>query len=208
MGKTVNQTELAAIFGKSDVTIWEWQKEGLPMLHQGVNGTANQYDTEACIAWYAAREVAKVAKDTPRDRLLASQARLAELDVAERENKLVPVDQIEPVWQSRVFAAAAFMLAQPSRLAGMLEGAAGMEAKREILRGEFKQFLAQLGVDGERMEQDVKALLERLSEADAAAFIARLTKGHGGDQSDPASAARAGLGDVRPGSADPPVGVG
>jgi phage terminase Nu1 subunit (DNA packaging protein) len=31
VGKIVNQTELAEIFGVSDVTIWDWQGKGLPI---------------------------------------------------------------------------------------------------------------------------------------------------------------------------------
>ena len=207
MGKTVNQTELAAIFGRSDVTIWEWQKDGLPMLAQGANGTQNQYDTEACVAWYVAREVAKVSKETQRDRLARLQADLLELDLAERNNTLVPVDQVEPVWQQRVFAAAAFLLGQPSRLAGILEGTAGMEAKREVLRVEFTEFLSKLGVDGDAMQRDVAAFMEKLSAGDAADLIARLTQRHG-PPPDTAQAAGPSVEGPRPGPEGPTLGVG
>jgi phage terminase Nu1 subunit (DNA packaging protein) len=207
VGTTVNQTELAAIFGVSDVTIWEWQKDGLPMLARGPNGTANQYDTEACIAWYAAREVAKVTKETHRDRLTRLQADALELELEERRAILVPVDQVEPVWQARVFAAAAFLLGQPSRLAGMLEGTPGIEAKREVLRKEFNGFLTKLGVDGEVMQADVQRMLERLSEQDAADLLARLTKGHDGSPDAPDTAEPRVAG-ARPDPADPAVGVG
>ncbi len=207
MGKTVNQTELAEIFGKSDVTIWEWQKDGLPMIAQGGSGLANQYDTEACIAWYLAREVAKVSKETSKDRLTRVQADLAELELAERKNVLVPVDQVEPVWQQRVFTAAAFLFGQPSRLAGMLEGTPGIEAKRALLKKEFTEFLDRLGVDGERMQEDVQKFMERMSADDAAALLSRFTKGHG-PKPDSAQSAEPGLGAAHPDSADPPVGVG
>lgn len=207
MGKTVNQTELAAIFGKSDVTIWEWQKAGLPMLAAGTSGTANQYDTEACIGWLVAREVAKVSAETPRDRLAKAQAQLAEMDLAERVGELVPAHQVEPMWHGRVLAAAAFLLGQPSRLAGMLEGAPGIEAKREVLRVAFTEFLTKLGVDGEQMQRDVEAFMEKLSQADAAELLARLTKGHG-PQPDAAPTSQPGVEGSNPGTQDPAVGVG
>jgi phage terminase Nu1 subunit (DNA packaging protein) len=207
MGRTVNQTELAEIFGKSDVTIWEWQKDGLPMISQGSAGLANQYDSEACIAWYVAREIAKAGKNDPRDQLNRLLVREKELDLAEREKILVPVDQVEPLWQQRVFAAAAFLLGQPSRLAGMLEGAVGLEAKREILKTEFTEFLNKLGVDGPRMQEDVQHFMERLSASDAAELLSRFTKGHE-PKPDAARSAQPGVGPPHAGPADPAVGVG
>jgi phage terminase Nu1 subunit (DNA packaging protein) len=171
-GKTVNQIELAAIFGVSEVTIWEWQKAGLPALSLGPN--ANQYDTKACIAWYVAREVARL--DDPRTELTRLLVQEKKLNIAKQENVLVPVDQVEPIWRERVFAAATFLQAQPSRLAAMLEGAPGIESKREILRHEFTEFLTKLGVDGEEMQRDVLQFMERLSTEDAAELLTRLTR--------------------------------
>jgi phage terminase Nu1 subunit (DNA packaging protein) len=62
MGKIVNQAELALLLGKSDVTIWEWQKEGLPIARQGVRGTEHQYDSAEVIDWLVKRELARAGK--------------------------------------------------------------------------------------------------------------------------------------------------
>jgi phage terminase Nu1 subunit (DNA packaging protein) len=207
VGRSVNQTELAEVFGVSDVTLWEWQKAGMPIVKVGERGTANEYDTEAVIKWYTAREVRKVSNETQRDRQARLTADMLELDLAERNRTLVPVEQIEPVWQARIFAAAAFLGSQPSRLAGMLEGAPGIEAKRDILRKEFNTFLMKLGVDGERMQEEVGRLLEKVSAQDAAELLARLTKGHD-NQPDSSGSAAPGLAGARPETEDPAVGVG
>lgn len=196
MGKIVNQSELAEFLGKSDVTIWEWQKEGLPILKQGDRGEANQYDSEAVIAWWLAREVKKVSGATQKDRLARLQGDLLELELAEKNNVLVPVAEIEPTWQTRVLTAAAFMASRHSRLAGELEAIQGIEAKRQMLKKSDAEFLDKLGVDGERMQAVVEELLAKISSDEAAAFLRRIA-GHD-DQQHPAGPSEEGLGAAGP----------
>ncbi|MBL8518200.1 MAG: terminase small subunit [Betaproteobacteria bacterium] len=213
MGKKVNQTELAEILGVTDVTLWEWQKDGMPIEQRGERGQANVYDTTACIDWRIERELAKRGKETQRDRLTRLQADALERENAIKAATLVPAEEIEPVWRGRVFAAAAFLLGQRSRLAGLLEAAPGIEAKRTLLEREFTEFLTRLGVDGAAMQAEVDDLLAKLFEADAANLLARFnlkerdTENHD-DQSNAAGPVGPGLGGVRPDPADPAVGVG
>ena len=47
----VNKTKLAEIFGVSQKTLTEWQKDGLPVEDRGGKGQSNTYDTGECIAW-------------------------------------------------------------------------------------------------------------------------------------------------------------
>jgi phage terminase Nu1 subunit (DNA packaging protein) len=162
MGKIVNQTELAIILGKSDVTIWEWQKDGLPIAKQGVRGTEHEYDTAEVIAWIEKRaEVRGGRTEKPAEREARLRGDVLELELAEKRNVLVPTDQVRPVWESRVLAAAFYMQSRHSRLAALLEAANGIEAKRTLLKKEDADFLNKLGVEGERMQAEVDAMLER-----------------------------------------------
>lgn len=61
MGKIVNQTQLAEILGTSDVTIWQWQKEGLPIKTRNLRGLSNEYDTAEVIAWLVIRAEKKAS---------------------------------------------------------------------------------------------------------------------------------------------------
>lgn len=102
MGKRVNQTELAQIMGVSDVTIWEWQKAGMPVVGHGERGKANEYDTSAVIAWKIEVEVAKVRKESPRDALYLAQRRLVDIQIGEKEKTLVPIAEVEPEYARMV----------------------------------------------------------------------------------------------------------
>lgn len=201
MGKKVNQTQLAEILGVSDVTLWEWQKQGLPIAGRGDRGQENSYDTAAVIAWMIEREVRKVSTETQRDRLARLQADVLEIELAEKKNTLVPAAEIEPAWQTRVLSAAAFAHAAPSRWAQELEARPGIEAKRAFLKDELAAFLTHLGVEGERMQAEVEGLLARLSEQEAAAFITRLTA-HGATP-DTRRDTDAGMGEDRPAGENP-----
>lgn len=171
MGKIVNQAELCEIVGLSDVSIWQMQSEGLPVLKRGARGQENAYDAPAVVAWLIERAVAKACRETPHSRLARLQGDRVEQQLAVEAGRLVPVDQIEPTWRYRVLSAAAFLSGQHSRLAGVLEATAGVDAKRKVLREEFGQFLTRLGVDGGRMQDEIERLLREIPEARAAAFL-------------------------------------
>lgn len=169
------------IIGKSDVTIWEWQKEGLPIERRGENGTANEYDTERVIEWMVQRAVLKVRDESQRDRLTRLQADKLEQELAISNNTLVPVDQVAPIWKSRVLAAAAFLTSQSSRMAAMLESAPGIEGKREVLKIEHASFLSKLGMHGKSVQAEFDAMMKKISEDEAATFMLRLQEIGEGD---------------------------
>jgi hypothetical protein len=176
MAMTVNQTQLAELLGVSDVTLWEWQKleKPLPILKQGARGEANQYDLRAVLAWYVAREVDKRAPKSAREERDAIDLEIRQLDLAERKGTMVPAAEVRPLWDNRVLTAAAFMAGRHSRLAAMLEASPGIEAKRELLKKEDANFLTKLGVEGERMQAELDALLARLAAEDASEFLRRI----------------------------------
>lgn len=182
MGKTVNKRELAGILGKTERALTDWQEEGLPILHKGARGEENEYDTEVVVDWLVQRALARAGKtESQRDREARLRGDKLELELAQLNGSLVAADQVDPVWQSRVLAAAFYMTSRHSRLAGVLEATPGIEAKREILKREDADFLTKLGVEGVRMQAEVDALLERISAVEAEAFLRRVA-GHDDQQ--------------------------
>lgn len=197
MGKVVNKAELEALLGVSHTTLTEWQEQGLPIEKRGERGQENKYDVPAVIRWMIDREVKKASRETQRDRLTRLQADRIEREELVAQGELVPAGEIEPTWKHRVLSAAAFLAGQHSRLAGILEATPGVEAKRKVLRTEFSQFLTRLGVDGERMQDEVEALLGRVAENEAAAFMKRIAGVDApGATKAPAGAARSSAGDA------------
>jgi hypothetical protein len=161
MGKNVNQRELAEFCDVSDVTIWEWQREGLPIASQGARGEANVYDCAAVIEFLIQRALARAgtAKARIELELLEIDLRKKKSEESLREGRLVPADRVRPIWESRVLAAAAFMIGRASRLAGVIEATPGFEAKRAELRRSDHEFLSLLGVHGEQLQSALEAFL-------------------------------------------------
>lgn len=144
-GRQVNQTELALIMGVTDVTLWEWQKLGLPVLQRGERGQANVYNTAAVIAWKVEHEVRKVAGDeSPKDRLARVSAELKELELAERRQQMIPAALIEPAWASIALAVRQALLPLGLRLAQILEATPGVDAKRQVIDEEVHDILLKL----------------------------------------------------------------
>jgi len=192
----VNKRALADVLGITERTLTEWQEEGLPIEIKGERGEENSYDTAAVVAWHVQRALQRAGKtESQRDRESRLRGDLMELELAEKNNSLVPVEEIRPTWESRVLAAAFYMMGRQSRLAGILEATPGIEAKRELLKREDADFLTKLGVDGERMQKEVDAILEKFAAGEADAFLRRLS-GHD-EQSrpgDPAGSSAGGVG--------------
>jgi hypothetical protein len=142
--RIIGQEQIAEVFGVVRQTIAEWQEQGLPILVRGRPGIPSEYDSAACIEWYASREVAKVQIETPRDRLARLQSDEIELRLAERRSTLVPADQIEPMWAAMVGSARQYPRAEVNRLAQLLNGTEGVEAKRDLISETFDEFLTKL----------------------------------------------------------------
>jgi transcriptional regulator with XRE-family HTH domain len=144
MGRQVNQRELAEIVGVTDVTLWNWQKSGLPILVETENGLANRYDTEAVISWMIGRELQKVGAESTKTRLERLQGDRLQLELDEKAGKLIPASEIEPAWAAMVMSARSFLRAESDRLAFLLDSMEGVEAKRDLLTETFDEFLRKL----------------------------------------------------------------
>lgn len=167
MGKIVNQTQLAEILGTSDVTIWQWQKEGLPIKTRNLRGLSNEYDTAEVIAWLVIRAEKKASGgETPEQRLKRVQADKVEMEIAQMRRELVPAADIEARWAALVMAARNKLLSMPGQLSELLEIAQGPAAKRDVLVEEIDKVLQELSVDDESdrvLEEYVARLFDQMA---------------------------------------------
>ena len=143
-GKIVNQRELSELFGVSHQAMANWMREGMPTLMRGDRGQENQYDTAAVIEWFAAREVAKTGRQSPKDELYRLQAEKIRRELSLAANEVAPLAEIERVWSQIVVAFRQEMLALPIKLAPELDAAPNVAAKREILDEAIRQALTRL----------------------------------------------------------------
>ena len=132
MAKIVNQTELAEIHGVTDVTIWSWQKEGMPIAKVNTRGLSNEYDVAATIEWREARAVKKVREESPRDALARAQTKLIEQQLAEKSGALVPIAEIEPGFARMVVNARQRLLQIPGLLQGVIDETQANELRRHL----------------------------------------------------------------------------
>ena len=116
-----NKTDLAEILGVSERTLTDWQDEGMPIEARGERGQANEYNTAAVIAWKEARVIAKARANTPRDRLDLARERLVRIEIADKERKLVPMDEARREFDLAVIAWREKLLQLPARFAHLPE---------------------------------------------------------------------------------------
>lgn len=93
MQDAVSRDYLATLFGVDVRTVKNLVDEGMPKLERG------RYSLSACVPWYIQREreAARGAKglndlDLARQRKTVAEARLAEMEAAEREGQSIPTE--------------------------------------------------------------------------------------------------------------------
>src|SRR5258706_14361418 len=139
MGRIVNQRELSEITGTSQVSLWNWKKEGMPVVRSGENGQEDQYDTAQVIDWMLAREAAKYKQEGEKDRLARLQGDKIELELAELRGEMIPASKIEPAWTSIVTAVRPGFLPPGGRAAPPPRTPAGRGGQRAALTAGARQ---------------------------------------------------------------------
>lgn len=154
MSEWLSQKELASRLGLSSRQIANLAKEGLPKRSR--KGKV-EYEWPAANCWYLERKIAEaVAKITPpepddaRARLDTVRARLAELELAEREQKLVTVAYMEQQVSAIAQQLRASLLAIPAKYAPLLVGRQSIpeaQVKLEMLVSETLAAMSEIGDD-------------------------------------------------------------
>lgn len=126
--------QLADVFGQSEKAWKDRIAAGMPVaIRAESRGKPHVFDSEDVLTWLLAQASGISAGDLnpqqERARLDAARRRLCELQAAERERELIPVDVVERVWSRITSDARQRFLAMPSTLLPSLLAADGDPAK-------------------------------------------------------------------------------
>ena len=151
----VNKRQLSEIVGVSERSLTEWQKEGLPVASYADNrGQANEYESAAVIRWMVQRELERLNKEKPRDRLDRLKADAIELDLKERTGELAPAALFERAWADHILAARTEFLTLPEQLATELSATAGVEIDPDAIASHTNKALEKLANYGAEDDAD------------------------------------------------------
>lgn len=93
----LNKRQLGECFGVAEETITGWMAQGCPVESQGKGQKGNTYDSAKVFKWRLARAGDnRTASDLESERmgLVNAQRRLAELNLAEREGRMLDREQV------------------------------------------------------------------------------------------------------------------
>jgi len=183
--KRLPQNEMITLMGVTRPTIGAWVKAGLP---RNADGT---YDAAAALAWQRGRHEADLARarnsaselDRTRTRKLGIDTQLAEIELAERRNELLPRGPVVAGWVARYSTLKAELVSMVRRLAGY-----GCTAEQvAAVRGDVNGMLSRLAAGQVAMQLPPRwaELLAGLLAADLAEIAAAEAAAAGQGQAPP-----------------------
>lgn len=151
----VDQQELAELFGVSPRTIRNWQADGMPV--EGQRNGRKIYEAADCISWRVEQARAKArraaadveaeglpTKQESQRRRAAVRAREAELDLAEREERIVDRAAFREVLSELLSVLRRAILNVPGRWAAQLVGLNSPREAEKVLRRMARDLLRHL----------------------------------------------------------------
>lgn len=97
-GRDVTKSELSKLIGLTLPTIEKAIREGAPVQSRGAGREGWRVNTAAFFGWYWRHKVAKATASADLDdaklRDKEAQARLRELNIAQKEGSLIPLDEV------------------------------------------------------------------------------------------------------------------
>lgn len=142
--RIIGQVQIAEVFGVTPKTIHEWQDTGFPVAVQGGDNCPSEYESAACVQWLVQREVFKVQGESPRDRVFRLQGDALELELAEKQGRLIDVSQVEPLLTAAVVAAREGLLRERRRLARLVAGVTDVRRCEDLIGQVHEAFLRRL----------------------------------------------------------------
>lgn len=149
-GKSVNRTDLAAIFGVSMPTVDRWVVNGMPVVKSGSRGVSAEFNTAECFEWLRNTAVDEatgkvLADDATIDRRMKTAKMVRqELELEKEKATLAPISQIESVIANVFANLRAKLRIIPSRAYGALVGEDDEGRWKEIMMKEIDGALTQL----------------------------------------------------------------
>ncbi|HKY46135.1 MAG TPA: terminase small subunit [Pyrinomonadaceae bacterium] len=148
VGKSVNRTELAAIFGVSLPTIDLWVRNGCPGVKSGVGkGGGWTFDSAEVATWRMEQAAAEAGGDDAKDEQTIKRRRAAiglkaeELDLARQLGLVAPIEDFERA-QAKFFAVLRqSIMTVPARVAMALVGEKSEIRIKQVLSAELASAL-------------------------------------------------------------------
>ena len=163
-GKKVNRAELAETFGISLPTVDAWVRAGCPFDQRGGTGKSWSFDTADVNRWREVRAAQEASGEDVQDeaalrrRKLKAETMTAELELAQKQALVAPLDQMERAL-TRTFAEVQSQMRGPliTRLATQLIGETDQRRFKTVALAEVDsvlEILANLDVTAEEIEAD------------------------------------------------------
>lgn len=128
---TVDQPTLARVFGVSVRTVQRWGSEGLDETRVAGGAT---YDLPSAVAWYAERHVEQANGDASPDAYAEARtrkelalARLRELEVGQREGRLLDADSMVEAHREIAHRVKTAVMSWPAKMATDLAADLGVD---------------------------------------------------------------------------------
>lgn len=141
MGRIVNNTELAEIFGVSKITIYNYQKEGMPVVKEGSKGIEAENDTSQCIDWFANKRNKDIEYTEERARLTKLQADKVQIEIDLINGEIIKIEDVKQSWEKSLGELRSMLLSLPSNITPSLMGIEDESEVQEILNKKIKEIL-------------------------------------------------------------------
>lgn len=149
----VDKEKLAQIFGISTITIDGWIRADMPCERRGGKGVSYQFNTADVINWVRERERAKgsgvkvqaaIDPNDPRARTAMAQAKMKELELAQKQGDLLPAQAMLDMVEEQYTAARSRLLLIAARAAPLVAAEEDEAECERILVSEVHEALAEL----------------------------------------------------------------
>ncbi len=155
-----SQKDVAQYLGKAERTVAYYKSQGMPVNTDGT------YDLDAIDAWVDARlhkgvnqphgEAPESGDKSGWEAIYKEmKARIAELDLKERQGQLISLDEVRSQWVGRIIEVKTALMSVPRKLPPLLEG----KEKRDmeaILEAELRYILERFARLGGHLTQHMK----------------------------------------------------
>lgn len=149
--KLVNRSQLAAIFGKSLVTIDSWVRRGMPIVQKGNKTKEWQFDTTMVAQWREDQAIASalgnvedIGLEELKKRKLAVEVNLLEVELQERRNEVVTLKEVEHNLSQVFITLKQRLRTIPDRIGVDVAAMNDEQACRELLINEIDDALLEL----------------------------------------------------------------
>lgn len=156
----VNKKELAEIFGVSERSFTEYQKDPtFPIKEEGGRGRSNIYDTAQVFEWFRSRAEGQ-GQETAKERLDRLRGDKTELDIAKEVGELVPADEVERQMTDVCVAIRSGLMFGSAKLKKEIDNEYDIDIDIEILNDHSREVLTHLSGLGGELERGAGSLSE------------------------------------------------